>query len=199
MKGKELTIVEIIKLPHGTKVWNEDEYYNGICYINQEEEFISYNDDITRGGWYFDKLLEYKRDYKIYEWIEENTKQPKELEAPEPKTYRASEIIAMIEDGKLIDEDTIINKDEEKVDISSIKTWGISLYDAPFTIKERLTPVDFNTAVNSGKKIKPLSLKDEKSYHPYTYWLGYLVSGMAHGKQPLDYINGQWLIENKYN
>jgi len=61
-------------------------------------------------------------------------------------------------------------------------------------------PVDFMTAVNSGKRIKPVNNADNWCYNFAKVWVSYFSYGSRSAintENYLDYINGQWLIEEE--
>jgi hypothetical protein len=145
MKGKLLSYEEIIKLPHGTKVWEESDCFEGICLVNQENKYLSEDEDkLDSCGWTFSHISDAKSveefGIKIYEWFNED-EQPITTNKPEKQTYKGSELIQMIESGLLKDNDIIVDKNFNIFAIENVKDGTIScgfLFDyAPFTIKRK--------------------------------------------------------------
>ena len=82
MRGKQLTLQEVLNLEDGTKVWVEELRDIGMSalhivdgnYLNDEEKDEAYCfDDIE---------LYYMDDLEFYEWIEEELKIPDQIEEP---------------------------------------------------------------------------------------------------------------------
>ena len=75
MKGKLLTYEEIIKLPHGTKVWVDDTISKEFGFVNQDRKWVRVEHSIDNNGWDFTSLKDEdyvdENDIKIYE-IEED-------------------------------------------------------------------------------------------------------------------------------
>jgi hypothetical protein len=81
-------------------------------------------------------------------------------------------------------------------------------YHAYFSIdcelEEIQKPVDFMTAANSGRNIKPLhphenGVNEYRSIAQWFYWFYWFArnwdSGTYNSKNCLEYMNGQWFIE----
>lgn len=56
-------------------------------------------------------------------------------------------------------------------------------------------PVDFITASNSGKLIKPKNNNTDNKYQPLQTWVGRMASGNTKGLYPLDFINDLWYVQ----
>jgi translation initiation factor IF-1 len=117
MKGKQLYRRDILNLKDGDKVWveymNYDNSKDGVETIKEEKSYSS--DD--RFMYLTDMAEEFfENNLAVYEYIEETqteqtiTKTDKETNTY-IKTYKGSEILAMIDDGRLKDDDTVVGKD----------------------------------------------------------------------------------------
>lgn len=156
MKGKLLSINETKELKDGTRVWLEKT--EGLdCEYNQESKVYQ----IKNGTFYHKDDSDYIQIYvdgsavkhgwvEVYEWIE-SAPVTYDLQ----KTYKGSEILAMIENEELTDEDVIVDGDGDWWKIEDIKSHkenykvacSVLLNYAPFTIKEN--PVDIITAAKA--------------------------------------------------
>ena len=207
MKGKLLSYEEIQELKIGTKVWLEkdeklDKWYNkqDKVYIvgGELRRFISEDGEINSTNIYLNGIAVSSGNVRVYEWIEDTDEQTITEETNQSKTYKGSEILAMIENGELKDEDMIIDKDNYPWIIKNFTieddeecnpTYTLLNY-APFTIKEKET-VDFMTAYNSHKKVKP-------AIGEYIYSdMRDFLEVIQHSSQDMadKLINGKWFIQ----
>ena len=127
---------------------------------------------------------------QIYEYIEDEQAITKESTI---KTYKGSEILAMIEDGRLHREDILIlantNTEFEVAKIIDGYYGCEVLLKNKFVVKKK--PVDFMTAYNSHKKVKPA--KGEYIFLDMKDYLGVIYKS---SQETADFlINGQWEIE----
>lgn len=109
MKGKLLSLNEIIKLPDETKLVIYGEHYKFIGTIDtidnkrillgNKGEYLTFLDNA--------ESKDYISKYKIYEWIKNNNKFEKEIDNRKdffktiPEIYYGDEILKMIREGKL--------------------------------------------------------------------------------------------------
>lgn len=148
MKGRLLNQNEINQLKSGDKVYIEKDNeilliktmfrYN--TYDNKPIQMINENDNNKK----ILNVMNYEmKNYKFYEYIDENNK------------YSATEIIQKIEDGELIDDDVLIDKNGNEDSVYDVLEQSImALKDyAPYQIKKNKY-VKFEEAKNSGKKFK---------------------------------------------
>ena len=69
MKGRQLTLEEVLRLEDGTKVWVEDsdEGYEQVGTIVEEDDMLKLDD----GRWFYLSELPFANFVAFYEWIEE--------------------------------------------------------------------------------------------------------------------------------
>ncbi len=196
MKGKLLSYEEVKNLKDGTKVWVEYDFKNGLFDENVRSGFELVNDGKLWDYRNIPMKMKYVLDYleknalQIYEYIEDEQTITKESTI---KTYKGSEILAMIEDGRLHREDVLIlantNTEFEAAKIIDGYYGCEVLLKNKFVVKKK--PVDFMTAYNSHKKVKPV-----KGEYIFLDMKDYLEVIYKSSQETADFlINGQWEIE----
>lgn len=192
MKGRLLSYEEILKLKDWTKVWVEydKEKFDTVDGVETVlgNKIINLEDDPCDR----DLMLAWFKEgsLKIYEYIEyEQTITKKST----TKTYKGSEILAMIEDGRLRREDILIlantNTEFHVAKIIDGYYGCEVLLKNKFIVKKKL--VDFMTAYNSHKKVKPV-----KGEYIFSDMKDYLEVIYKSSQGTADFlINGQWEIE----
>jgi hypothetical protein len=217
MKGKLLSYQEIENLKDGDKVWVEYILTYGV-WTDVAKDGVQ----IFRNASFYDSqglhftvnsMLEFcKKGYlKIYEYTKDSqdeqtiTKEDKEAKKENVETisntYVGWQILKMISEDKLQDDNIILDRDGDEWFVKDIKSTDVDssvmcqvLLDyAPFTIKQK--PVDFMTAINSGKFIRPVSLNKIKNFESFRYWLDFIASYSNWSNDSLDLINDLWEID----
>ena len=150
MKGRKLTRQEVMKLENGIKVWLDkmsglDELYNKVSkvYEVRDDEFYNREDETEGGcGIYLDGWAVGDGLIEVYEWLEDGQVVTNKEETI--RTYKGSEILAMIEDGTLKDEDIVLDRDGDVWKVEDMKSNDMDysvaahvfLNYAPFTVVE---------------------------------------------------------------
>ena len=83
MKGRKLTLQEVLNLEDGTKVWVEDSrrgYTNELCIYKKEDNILLVISDNT--NYILDVIEVYENKLEFYEWVEEELKIPDQIEEP---------------------------------------------------------------------------------------------------------------------
>ena len=81
MKGKQLTLQEVLNLEDGSKVWVEDSrrgYTNELCSYKKEDNILLVISDNT--NYILDVIEVYENKLEFYEWVEEELKIPDQIE-----------------------------------------------------------------------------------------------------------------------